>query len=366
MLTQGKGNWMPMRLMKQVALCLTGYYQDIIADFGVWHAFIDECRRMYGRTLPFFDTADDYLDYELNPEDVRFLVWYASAMSEDEFRDISPLDPRLEKLADAVYAVLEENYEEAPIPKRYEFLREVELHDPDDRETIVDFSRWLFLFNYLMTPAFALTLHNILKENTIDFNKDPDGAANLTFKMMEENTLGPLAFYLNEWVALIISGKLPRIKEPKPIEAAPHKYYQRVTEAFSGKTILYFKTYEELNDFFINVIGWEKGERHLSALEAHEYFAVMVEREKGMLVAHDVARSIADPDNPLYDPAIAANEAFLLLTERGRCPHDLLMKIKENGWLPDARFPGTDDTALVSANFDFIARCWLQDYYRGD
>lgn len=51
---------------------------------------------------------------------------------------------------------------------------------------------------------------------------------------------------------------------------------------------------------------------------------------------------------------------------RGLCPPDLRALVVKNGWLPDAAFPGTEDTALVRDNADFIARVYLQLYYRGD
>ncbi|MDE6841912.1 MAG: DUF3843 family protein, partial [Muribaculaceae bacterium] len=70
----------------------------------------------------------------------------------------------------------------------------------------------------------------------------------------------------------------------------------------------------------------------------------------------------------------ARTHAIDLLTERGRCPHDLLERIWHEGWLPDAVFPGDypDEESrvaahsLVTENHDFIARCYLQQYYRGD
>ncbi|MDE6559546.1 MAG: DUF3843 family protein [Muribaculaceae bacterium] len=55
-----------------------------------------------------------------------------------------------------------------------------------------------------------------------------------------------------------------------------------------------------------------------------------------------------------------------LITERGLCPADLLHYIFEHDALPDAHFPGSDDYVLVDKNRDFIARCYLQKYYRGD
>ena len=85
-----------------------------------------------------------------------------------------------------------------------------------------------------------------------------------------------------------------------------------------------------------------------------------------MLMARGIAKCIEDPANPLYDEEYAKAHAFDLLTIRGLCPGDLLRYIFDNDWLPDAKFPSSEDYALVKANKDFIARCYLQIYYRGD
>lgn len=66
----------PEKAVERAALALVGYYQDVICDAGVWRSFISENRRLYGFTVPFYDDGGDYLDYELNQIDVRFMVWY--------------------------------------------------------------------------------------------------------------------------------------------------------------------------------------------------------------------------------------------------------------------------------------------------
>ena len=42
-------------VVERAALCVIGYYQDMIADAGLWHGFTDECRRLYGTPVPFHD-----------------------------------------------------------------------------------------------------------------------------------------------------------------------------------------------------------------------------------------------------------------------------------------------------------------------
>ena len=368
---------MPDVLVQRAVLTVIGYYQDVIADGGVWRAFITESRRLYGRTLPFYTHGEDYIDYELNREDVRFIVWYAIAMSYEKMRMLSPDSELVRRVSDLWYEELEARYDDAPEPEGYRVHQELEISNPADGQGLLKLANWLFMHNYLLTPAFALTLSHIMAEPGLS---EPDNMPKLYERLeqaMMEDPTGPLALYLREWIYLILEGHLPPAA-PAPADGEEaekiHPYYEKFVAATDGKTIAFFSDYESLNRFFIDVLGWSAGEEHLPQLKDAHDFILMVNRQKGMLLAKDIARCIAAPSNPCYDASYARTHAIDLLTERGRCPHDLLERIWHEGWLPDAVFPGDypDEESrvaahsLVAENHDFIARCYLQQYYRGD
>lgn len=355
---------MPQALIKKIALTLTDYMQDISADAGIWRSFIVANRKLYGFTVPFYEISKDYIDFELNREDVRFLVWYVISMLWDEKRLLNPRDPNLIEFSDFCFSVLDSKYEEAPIVHNFNIAAGLDFKDPEDKDKIFSLGNWLFLHSYLMTPAFALTLKELGSEIPYD---DPDFGAKLNARLedaMINDTTGPLALFIPEWVYLIIKGNLPD-EMPHP-GSEPHKFYKAFVDYTGGKEIMFFDSYEKLNAFFIEALGWNKDEEHLPQVKGQHDFILMVTPEKGMLMAVNVARCIKAPDNQLYDSAFAEKNAFSLLTERGRCPGDLLVKVLENGWLPDAHFPGSDDYGFVGKYADFIARLYLQIYYRGD
>lgn len=353
----------PEKVVERAALAVTGYYQDVIADAGVWRSFINECRKLYGYTVPFFDDGGDYVDYELNRADVRFMVWYALSMSYEAKRVCNPMDVNLLAGADAWWKVLEESYEDAPLPEDYSMAKELELHAEEDREAVYRLGNWLFMHCYLMTPAYALTLSETVAGIDLTKEENIGKLRDLMEQSMSENPTGPLALYLGEWLQLIVRGKLPR--ETYSEEKEEHKYYRLFTQATGGKIIEFFDSYESLNRFFIEALGWEEGQEHLPQMKGSHDFILKVDPKKGMLLARDIARCIACPDNLLYDREYASAHAMDLLTVRGVCPGDLLKYVCENGWLPDAHFPG-GTTETVKSNWDFIARCYLQQYYRGD
>lgn len=357
----------PESVVRRAALALVGYYQDVIADAGPWHAFISECRRLYGKFLPFFDISDDYMECELNLEDVRFMVWYAMAMNCEERRVVSPFDDSLASGALEWYKILEDEYEEMPMPENHYMTRGLDLHDPEDAKAVYDFGNWLFMNCYLMTPAFAMTLDEIVAG--IDINSEdslPELNKRLEKSMMEDPT-GPLALYTIEWLHLIIGKKTIPEKKTTPVgEGKVHPYYEGFVREAGGDTVKFFDSYENMNRFFITALGWAEGEEHLAQVKGAHDYVLMVDREKGMLLARNVARCMKAPMNPYYDHDYACRHAIDLFTVRGLCPADLLVHAASSGWIPDARFPGSDDTSLVADNWDFIARCYLQQYYRGD
>lgn len=357
----------PEEVLRGAALVLTGYFQDVVADAGVWRGFVNECRRLYGRTLPFFETGEGYIDYELNLADVRFMTWYPLAMLYEPTRLLCPGDPMVESLSSRWWEVLEEVYEEAPMPEDFHLSHDLEVHDPEEQERVARLANWLYLHCWLLRPANALTMAEI----AAGLPGGEEGIKELRERLekaMNEMPTGPLALFLREWLWLVAEDRMPpvpRSQRRKGEDKEEHPYYAKVMAATGGKEVAYFRTYEDLNAFLIKALGWEEGEEHLSSLKEYDFFAVYVNPDKGMLVARDVARCIADPDNPFYDKAYAEKNAFDFLTVRGRCPNDLTKHCCRRGWLPDAFFPGFPESKeMVAANWDFICRCYLQIYYR--
>ncbi len=353
----------PERLVKRMCLCITGYFQDIVADAGIWRSFVDACRKLYGYSVPFHEEGEKYVDYELNIEDIRFLTWYSLAMVFEDMRDLYPHDSRILDLAEKWFGFLAEVYDDAPVPEGYNISRGLEFHDPEDSEKIYHLGHWLFLHCYLMTPAFALTLSQIMADPELMKSQDITLLQNRIEQSMMEDPTGPLSLFIPEWLQLIIEGKMPK-ERVDDNNKDRHPYYLKFTEATGGKELKYFGDYQEMNRFFIEKMGWDKDQEHLPMMKSERDFVIMVNPTRGMLVARNVARCIADPENPYYDKEYAQKNAIDLLTVRGRCPADLVKYACKHGWLPDAMFPESDDHMLVETNWDFIARCYLQQYYR--
>lgn len=371
----------PDDLKKVVCLGLIGYYQDIVSDAGLWRSFIDRCKDLYGNYVPFHKDSEDYILYELNRSDVEFVTWYYLAFNSMQFRYCSPMEPQLLKLAGEMYAILEDEYDEVPSPANYTKLMECELHNPEDTECLYDLGQWLFWRNWLLVPPFQLSYSQIYSQMVeIQHNSPSTEVARARIEEIRQEVMtsmptGPLALYLREWLSLLLERRMPAKTKSKDAEAlAEHPYYTAFMKANDGLPLRFIHTYEELNAFFIEGMGWAAGEEHLPQFKGHSDFVLMATYDKGLMVAKDIARCIKHSDNPLYDADHAAKFSFTLLSQRAVCPADMLKYVCEHGWLPDARFPEMPlmqqsepgDAQLVADNWDFIARVYLQEFYRAD
>jgi hypothetical protein len=179
---------------------------------------------------------------------------------------------------------------------------------------------------------------------------------------------GPLALFLREWVWLLVSGELPKPKRKKSDEnEAQHSYYEPFIKANNGKRIAFFNDYKSLNEFLHKAFNWDPNEENIPGLKDCHDFTLLVNEKKGMLLARDIARCLAHPDNPCYDKEYAINNAFRLITERGAAPIDLVQYALANNLLPDLRWTGVEGSEILTHdNADFIARCYLLQFYRAD
>ena len=220
--------------------------------------------------------------------------------------------------------------------------------------------RWLFGHTYLTEPSVQEYIAQVTETDKFII------------------PCGPLALFLHEWIDLLtngetecweeIEGLYPAIPEiSDEMKERNHHTYQLFTQGTNGARIVYLKSYKELHSFLTQVLQWPDDSNHtLPQMKEHKDFIMMVNSEKGILLAKDICKYISDPLNPMYDAATAAQEAFSLLTIPTKCPPDLMEYLINNHYIPDAQFPEFGEKELVQKNADFIARHSLLYYYRGD
>lgn len=101
-------------LMKEIAIALAHYLEDLVSHSGIWASFVTMCRERYGRALPFY-TEEETVDCEEYPTvgGVRFLIWYY-LNSAVENTLLNPNNPFLRRVSVIVAEILNSAYDDAP------------------------------------------------------------------------------------------------------------------------------------------------------------------------------------------------------------------------------------------------------------
>lgn len=345
----------PDSVCRDICLYAAAYLEDIVSDLRLWKTFRREHARLYqGRLLPFYTPGTDYLEEEINEEDLRFLIWntWQKSMSPHPF--ISPYDAAIGELADRLMPLLDAAYEEAP---ENDVLRGY-FDVYEDAPAFDQKMNWLFGHTYLTAPSVAPYIERVTPSDRFII------------------PTGPIALFLHEWMSALterqewkqFKGIFPPDQPLTKEQQLKNKdYYTRFTSACEGRSIVYLDGYQALRRFLVDVLGWQDDDQHtLPQMKPHRNFILMSHPEKGILLAKDICEWIADPANPLYDKAQAEENASRLLMEETLCPPDLLTYCVRNGYLPDAQIGDASSKEWVVPHADFIARHTLLYYYRGD
>lgn len=198
---------------RDVVLAVTGYYQDIVADAGLWRSFMCLHYNQHGNLLPHFPLDDDYVEYELNLADVRYVIWWTIA-GERGVEALDPLDASLEALATAFHMVLEEEYEQAPVPEQFCIARRVDLDSPADAQAIYDYAYWLYWRSFLLRPSSQQVMERAMPEahDIIARAGETDARPllqDLNDRLMTTIPAGPIPLTTAQWLRLIINDELP-------------------------------------------------------------------------------------------------------------------------------------------------------------
>lgn len=344
----------PVSFRKKLCIYVAAYLEDIISNLGLWKCFRQEHLRLYDTFLPFYTTSTDYIEDEINEEDIRFIIWNTWQKALYPHHYINPNDERILHLSHSFYTVLSRAYEEAP---ENEILNGYFDTFKDEKDADHKLN-WLFGHTYLTEPSMQPYIEKVSPKDRFII------------------PVGPLALFLYEWIDLLTqSSSWKQIKGlytsepviPLKTKEKNAETYQRFTIGNNGKHIAYLNGYDELRRFLTQVLGWADDEEHtLPQMKQYRNFVLMSNSEKGILLAKDICEYIADNDNPLYNKAEAQQHAFRMLTEEMLCPPDLLTYCIQHQLIPDAQIPMHGEQELVQRNADFIARHSLLYYYRGD
>lgn len=201
-------------MRRDVVLAVTGFYQDVVADGGLWRSFTRLHNMRHGAPVPHYGRSEDYVDYELNRDDVRFVIWWTIA-GEAGSDALNPHDDGLEALATAFHMTLDEEYEAAPVPRQFCIAAEVDLDNPEDARRIWDYAYWLYWRSFLLRPSSLAVMERAMPEAHAIIASAGESDArpllqDLNERLMSTVPAGPIPLTIAQWLRLIIDDELPQ------------------------------------------------------------------------------------------------------------------------------------------------------------
>ncbi|MBO4802936.1 MAG: DUF3843 family protein [Muribaculaceae bacterium] len=200
-------------MRRDVVLAVTGYFQDVVADGGLWRSFSRLHDKRHGSPVPHYGRSDDYVDYELNLDDVRFVIWW-TIVGEGRDYSLDPQDEGLNALSTAFHMLLDSEYEQAPVPRQFCIAGEVDLENPADARRIYDYAYWLYWRSYLLRPSSLAVMDRAMPEAHALIARAGEHDArpllqDLNDRLMSTEPAGPIPLTTAQWLRLIIDDVLP-------------------------------------------------------------------------------------------------------------------------------------------------------------
>lgn len=199
---------------RDVVLAVTGYFQDVVADGGIWRSFTRLHNSRNGSPVPHYGIGEGYVDFELNLEDVRYVMWWTIA-GEEGGNALDPLDKELEALALAFHKLLDEEYEQAPVPRQFCIAAEVDLDNPLDAQRIYDYAYWLYWRSFLLRPSSLAVMERAMPQAHAIIERAGESDARPLLLELNEHLMstvpaGPIPLTTAQWLRLIVNDELPQ------------------------------------------------------------------------------------------------------------------------------------------------------------
>ncbi|MDR0756645.1 MAG: DUF3843 family protein [Tannerella sp.] len=163
--------------MIRQACILVAYFEDVISETGLFRAFNERYKALYGNGyLPFYDTATDYYPGEINLYDVQFLVWHSLSIQcwEDDGLLFNPFfQDSILTAINAVYDLFDREFEHAPQNgEMQEFMRLPPHPDVNEIRNRLDFLVSQSYLNIIEYTVFTDKMYKRLEKEAFDDSQD--------------------------------------------------------------------------------------------------------------------------------------------------------------------------------------------------
>ncbi len=193
---------------KAIAINLTMYYEDVIADSGIWRSFTNQVHSLYGKYLPFYTINEkDYLQDEPNLEDVKFLIWYTLLNSRKSSEEVfDPEIPFIQQLSGKIFDIMVEWFEKMPINVSLQEFFSPSSYNLKHFYEVRDILEWLCYDCYLTRIINKDEVIRTEANKVIDLvdKSMPVAIEAVTHTIPFRVQTGPLALLPQKWLGMIL------------------------------------------------------------------------------------------------------------------------------------------------------------------
>ena len=264
------------QMRQRIALCVTLYFEDVICDSGIWRSFIAKNQEMYGRRLPFYDTADDYLPDEPYLEDVKFVVWDAIMAFKYE-SIVNPENIGLSLLAEQLYHVIDDEFERAPVNEALaDYFRECQFMS--DFYHMRDALKFFVFSCYLTSGRHVEGYLKYQIDTAMELIDQPDLAYyEAECVMAWQYRIGPLAMLPEEWLGMALRavGRTAEADDVESIKWCDYEPY--LVEQYDSKGF----TLRNIDDELMRLTYYNMAQKDDSTVRQHDFTLAMFANYRG-------------------------------------------------------------------------------------
>lgn len=321
------------RNARELAIVLTMYMEDMVSDFGIWHAFTDRMKALYGHFLPFYEVDEkNYFRDEPNAVDVRILIWLFISRTEPG-SIVSPDTLAIEYASEVVGKYMDEQFELMPVNEELKAF----FAAPEWTENFVaqrNLMKWFFFTNYLTCNEHAA---DICTQQGLAFSRNMHCPTDMALMIAEcvavyETKLQPLALKPQEWLGSILeyNGFKEAAQRVEQQEYLPFDFY-KVVEAEQGKGF----TFESIEGKKFHVSDEDCGRPAPECYEKKTVFSFFVKFGDRYYIGTESSWA---PDTKAFDEERKQRKRL-----RGQCMANRRVLIDDNGGSPLYYFANIDE-----------------------
>lgn len=190
--------------LTHMALKVTWYFEDIVADMGIWRSFSELCQKMYGFPVPMYHDEEEYYSDEPSLNAIKYLVWDVTSEMHDDMT-IYPDTGKLADLSNDIYTILDNEFENAPVnDDAKEGLKKFIKHSSNNFNDLRDVLYWINAGNYMTrNMSYLADVADAIEDLHVNVKNFTEGLKRYYVKthFLFQYKTGPLALNAKEWLS---------------------------------------------------------------------------------------------------------------------------------------------------------------------